>query len=368
MNSDTFNPKGGLENFGNNCYLNTILQCLRYSKSMYSMFEDNEEDRNLLMKIKEIEQDNKNPQKELQLRIDRLYVYFNLKKLLYLLYNNDSSQSPQGFIQACLKLSKHSGCQYLFREQNDISELVVFLLDAIHEAKLHKRPMNISIEEKDIKGKEQLLKYNSFTEYKKIYENSYSWLIKEFYFMVMNNVNCVKCDNKLFNYTPHSILCLPIPDEDGSKTTIYDCMNNFFAKEIFDTDNQWKCEKCENKEDNFKLYRMMDTPNTLIISFKRYEQMADGSVNKINRNIDFPLNLDISPYKFGRDKSGCNYKLFAVGNHVGQMTFGHCFAFCRNLEKNPDVWFCYNDTNVSKLTNSDPIFSNRAYLLMYQKV
>ena len=111
---------------------------------------------------------------------------------------------------------------------------------------------------------------------------------------------------------------------------------------------------------------LIATFETLFISISSI--ILSRFVNKINRNIDFPLNLDISPYKFGRDKSGCDYKLFAVGNHVGQMTFGHCFAFCRNLEKNPDVWFCYNDTNVSKLTNSDPVFSNRAYLLMYQKV
>jgi ubiquitin C-terminal hydrolase len=365
----SFNPKGGLSNFGNNCYLNTIIQCLRYSKSIQCMYQDNDEDKKLILRIKEIEQKKQKPCKELQLRIDRLYVYFNFKKLLYELYNNNDTQSPASFINACLKLSVHSDSQYLFREQNDISELIVFLLDAMHEAKSHKVPMNINIDEKDIKNKEQRLRYDSLMVFKKRYDSSYSWLIREYFFMVMNNINCVKCDNKLYNFTPYSMLCLPIPDTiDGENTHIYDCLDHFFAKEVFDANNQWKCEKCSNKNNNYKQSRFMDTPKTLILSLKRYENLMDGSVKKINKQVDFPLDLDLSKYKLGHDKSGCNYKLFAIGNHIGQMNFGHCYAFCRNLETNPDTWFCYNDTNVSKLEDTTPIFSQRAYLLMYQKV
>ena len=50
------------------------------------------------------------------------------------------------------------------------------------------------------------------------------------------------------------------------------------------------------------------------------------------------------------------------------MNFGHCYAFCRNIEESPDDWFCYNDTTVTKIKNIDDLFTSKAYLFMYYRV
>jgi len=373
MASGDFNPRGGLENLGSNCYLNTIVQCLRYCPSIKDkLFSDNEMDTLLLKKIKELQNGDGNELKnseELQERVDKLFVYFNLRKLIHDLYQTNSSISPNNFIRACLKLSARTNEEHLFTEQSDIGECLAFVIDTIHEAKANKINMTINCDEGDIKTMEQKLRYDSLSEFKKIYESSYSWVIDKYYFMIMNNINCEKCDYRTYKYESHNMLSLPIPNEDeNGNITIYDCLDHYFGKEVFDSDNQWKCDKCDNKQNNYKQYRMMTTPPTLIISIKRYEKLMNGSIKKISKVVDFPMDLDISNYKLGKNKSDCQYKLFGIANHTGNMNFGHCYAFCRNIEESPDDWFCYNDTTVTKIKNIDDLFSSKAYLFMYYRV
>jgi ubiquitin C-terminal hydrolase len=366
---EDFNPLGGLKNFGSNCYLNTIVQCLRYSNSMRKLFSDNENDSIVLNKVRELQENNMNEIEKypkLKKKIDYYCVYFTFKKLIHDLLHNSETQTPETFVRACYKLSKHTNQEYLFQDQNDINECIIFLIDAIHEAKASKISMVSSMDDKNITTMEQKIKFDSYQTYKNTYESQYSWLVEEYYFMIMTNINCNQCKNKLFNYSPHNLLTLPIPDEDErGKTTLYDCLDHYFGKEVFDNKNQWKCEKCENKEDNYKQYRITATPPTLIITLKRYEDLGNRW-KKINKMIDFPIELDISNYKLGRNKTDCQYKLFAIGNHVGEMNFGHCYAYCRNIQKQPDTWYEYNDVRVSKMDDKN-LFTSNAYLLLYER-
>jgi len=362
MTQNTNQINSGLINFGNNCYLNTVIQCLRFCPSMTQMFKDDKNDEIILLKTEKIKE-NKEISDDDRVYIDRAKVYFNLKKLLLELIQKSGNICPKQFILACLQLSKHTGMEYLFTEQNDIQECLAFVLDSVHECKAHSVNMVINCNESELEDVVDKIKYKALNTMKKYFEKRYSWVVGKFYYPVMCMTNCSKCNYATFSYDPHNMLCLPIPD--GNSISLNDCLDHNFGDEVFGGDNCWKCDKCNNTEGNFRRYRMIDTPETLIINIKRFIPTMNG-YKKNASNIDFPKILNISPYKFGGDKTKCTYKLFAVGNHIGMMSFGHCYAFCRDL-KDENTWYCLNDTNVSKIDESQ-IYSDKAYVLFYQRI
>ena len=72
--------------------------------------------------------------------------------------------------------------------------------------------------------------------------------------------------------------------------TLIDCLDHNFGKEVFGNDSQWKCDKCGNKDMNFKQYRLFNSPNTLVICIKRFEyNMMIGDFVKNNTMIDIPV-------------------------------------------------------------------------------
>ena len=85
---------------------------------------------------------------------------------------------------------------------------MAFVIDTINEAKANKINMTINCDEGDIKTMEQKLRYDSLSEFKKIYESSYSWVIDKYYFMIMNNINCEKCDYRTYKYESHNMLSI----------------------------------------------------------------------------------------------------------------------------------------------------------------
>ncbi len=77
------------------------------------------------------------------------------------------------------------------------------------------------------------------------------------------------------------------------------------------------------------------------LSFPRFS--SDGIWhNKLQTNVDFPINnFQVSKLLVG-PKSDTTYNLFAVINHYGSFESGHYTSYCRNQNK----WYCYDDNVV----------------------
>ena len=57
------------------------------------------------------------------------------------------------------------------------------------------------------------------------------------------------------------------------------------------------------------------------------------------------------------------YDLFAVSNHIGQLSAGHYTAMTLNRGK----WYQFNDHKVLECTEKDQIVSSAAYILFYAR-
>ena len=104
----------------------------------------------------------------------------------------------------------------------------------------------------------------------------------------------------------------------------------------------------------------------------------NSNIKKINELVLFPLkDLDISGLMINSRKKMAGvtvkntrenylYDLYAVVNHIGNISSGHFTCFCIN--ENND-WLYYDDDRVFRL-NKDvekEIVTNKAYILFYKR-
>ena len=86
----------------------------------------------------------------------------------------------------------------------------------------------------------------------------------------------------------------------------------------------------------------------LIINLKRFR----GTQSKQNTLVNFPKDgLDMSEFVVSRDNPPHRpvYDLFAVSNHIGQLSAGHYTAMTLNRGK----WYQFNDHKVLECTEKD---------------
>ena len=154
----------GIYNTGNDCFINSTLQCLAVSPFILSFINYYEaQDIKLIEVIKKYNIAS-NKSNELKIECEKLvknktilniskeeveilnyisknnyvlYIYLSFKKIINNL--NDNKIKPlcnSNFVSINKEMSEHFGFNYLFEgDQNDPHELIVYLLDKLHDAK-----------------------------------------------------------------------------------------------------------------------------------------------------------------------------------------------------------------------------------------
>ena len=372
----------GIINRGSTCYINSVLQCLRFTPAILEKIFDSKEhslDIKNLELINNCDDDDIEDNEEFKKnyidikRIKNLNVYFHYKQFLMQLIKSTTIIDAGKLIEACknhiIQMDINLGDD-IFMGQNDAQEFLLYFLTTIHEAKglPKKLPLKYASIEACGSSIEKKILYQAQKDMITNYSKSYSWVINSFYYQIMAIIKCNKCSyfsTKIDNEN-HIIITIP---QNVSNYNIYDCLDNYFGKEIFDENNYWKCEKCKNEKGNYKQYRMMDCPDTLIIYFKRFERIGyTNSFKKITSLIDFPITLNMQNYKLiGKDKN-CMYQLYGIVNQIGSRNSGHYYSFCRNIKSNTDTnWYVFNDERVTKINEAN-IVTDKAYILFYKKI
>ncbi len=390
---DEINKFCGLRNFGNTCYINAVIQCLNVTPSILKgLTDDIEHERDLEMFAiirKYLEENNDLDNDDTQEDDDqsdikkddikKFHLYLNFKKLI-IEFNKKQGEvlNPFDFIIACKNIADANPClEHLFSGmQNDAQEFYTFLLDILHESKINDTEIQTkfnSIEECGNSNSDKIY-FEAEKRFKEHYNKKHSWLIDEFFFQNICITKCSSCSYYSLNYDPSSNLIVPIPKLANSKEklTLIDSLDHHFGKEILDGKSQWKCDECNNVEQNYKQYRLFNSPNTLVISIKRFEyNPMFGNFVKNNAMIEIPETLNISNYKLFNKDTNNMYKLYAIVNHIGNMNGGHYYAYCRNniqtnIKKGCNQWLEYNDNCISQI-NGD-IITPHAYMLFYQLI
>lgn len=379
----------GLVNNGNECFINSVMQCLAVSPfiiGFLAKYKDDDEDMiNLIKKYelnklktdilpdtitKLLETNLSIPDGERHLlsRIAKkcadFYIYICFKEIINGLQTRRKPvESCSAFLSITKDISKDSGFAHLFSgEQNDPHEFLVYILDRIHTAKSSVVKIDIPIGYQ----LEKLYLKMYLEHFKKRYENDFSMFVKNFYYYMLTCVECNNCGNILYDVSPNDIMCVNLPDDWQRNTnlTLDECIADYFKVEAI----EYKCEKCGNFTNNRQDKKLLTRPKTIIIKIKRYTQMG-SSLYKVNKLIEYPNILELTKYLCSGEEG--KYELYGVINHAGIMNGGHYYSFIRDYSvvngngKFSDGWMLCNDTQVAHISEKEAMNSKNAYLLFY---
>ena len=354
----------GLDNLGNTCYFNSVLQCLRHMMPL-----------NLYLFSRKVE-----PVLE-----KNIYIHSDPKKVL----------EQQGCIALVVAyvhtLARLWGCGYIstnpsqlkfvfdslnesFRDrgQHDAHECLVSILNSLHEGL--SRKVIYTFSGQVINDFDRQIQ-QAQNDWKKQYQERHSIILDIFGGQFQTKCVCFQCNQPSYRFDPFLAIELPLPT-DISKIapvsyTLTECLTKYVEPERLSLSNYRSCEHCKRKTPGYKVQSIWTLPNVLIISLKRFNKNYNNGhyeSHKIEDFIHYPLTgLNLS--KFVSNPNTHNdhalYDLFGVICHRGNEDHGHYYAYCYNtLRQN---WYTFNDSQVTEMFNHNMIITKDAYILFYQK-
>ncbi|XP_054823685.1 ubiquitin carboxyl-terminal hydrolase 21-like [Prosopis cineraria] len=176
---------------------------------------------------------------------------------------------------------------------------------------------------------------------------------------LMSKLQCCNCGHCSDTYEPLIDFSLEIENVDSLPSALAS-----FTK-VEKIDAKFICDSCKEEVSMEKRLILDQTPSVATFHLKRFK--TDGiHVEKIDNHVDFPLELDLQPY------TNCNqsnnealkYDLYAIVVHVGfSSTSGHYFCFVRTA---PGMWYRLDDSKVNRVAEGF-VLSQEAYILLYAR-
>lgn len=323
----------GLRNLGNTCFMNSIIQCLINTKPLRDFFNDS------------------SYTKKLKTRSGVASAFADL------LEEFNSARSSSYVSPASLKRQvEKRASQFSGYSQHDSQELLLFLLDGIHEDMNHcNRSAHKYVELDKLPFLEQASE--SWRQYTL---RDFSPIVEIFVGQIVSTLTCLSCDEQSTVFESFWDLSVPL----GS--TVESCLKKFTTEETLDGADKPMCDNCKKQRKMRKVYKMWKLPEVLIIHLKRFKQ-SGRSRNKDSSRVRLDEKLNVSQFLHdkSRGNSGTTYELFAVSNHMGDTGGGHYTASCKN--EGGESWRYCNDMRVSNVSSNE-VQSSDAYVLFYQRL
>lgn len=400
----------GLNNIGNTCYMNSIIQCLtaldffrswllkdKYMKQLYQNIvdsiantrrkkENKNEDEQIVIKKSDVDTECENT------------ISYQLAALMQTMWYRNFECKPETF----KKIVDKKIPMFLGYKQHDSQEFLTMVLDTIHEETKSKVKVvfpnvpdyvqsylkvkaectdKINDESVSIEDREKYLQYlkqfrnthinsaaisDSYLFWRKYISNSHSIITDLFTGLYYSKVVCQECNNITWSFDPFTVMSIQIPEKED--TTLNEALKKFVSTELLNDDEKYFCTDCNKKVNATKKLNIWEPPNILVIHLKRFKVMNQRMMTKITSLINFPLNgLDIKDYSSDiHEINNTVYDLHAISSHSGSYYGGHYISYCRNgINEN---WYGFNDERVYHIPDDyleKEVVSRNAYILFY---
>eukprot|EP01135_Chromosphaera_perkinsii_P011922 Nk52_evm39s2531 gene=Nk52_evmTU39s2531 len=303
----------GLENYGNTCYGNSVIQALYYCRpfrihlEQYQPLKGKEYDETILSSLAE------------------LFVTIAHQK------KKCGVVGPRRFI-ACLRRENE-----LFRGNmhQDAHEFLNYLLNTIAELLQEEKKIQLKAQHenalKDLDGR------MTAQERK---EALNTWVHDIFEGTLTNETTCLTCET--VSSKDESFLDLSVDIEQNSSIT--SCLKKFSSTEVLHSEHKYFCETCCSLQEGQKRMRIKRLPNVLALHLKRFKYIEElQRYKKLSHRVVFPLELKLFNTSDDTVDQDRVYDLFAVVIHVGSgPNHGHYIS----IVKSHDYWLIFDDDNV----------------------
>ncbi|KAI0674021.1 hypothetical protein C8Q78DRAFT_1076965 [Trametes maxima] len=186
--------------------------------------------------------------------------------------------------------------------------------------------------------------------------------------VLTSETRCLTCET--VSARDESFLDLSIDIEQNSSVTA--CLRQFSASEMLCQKNKFFCDSCCDLQEAEKRMKIKKLPNVLALHLKRFKYQEDvQKYIKLTYRVAFPLQLRLFNTVDDAEDPDRLYELFAIVVHIGT---GPHHGHYVTIIKARGVWMLFDDDTVSPIKESDiPKYfgdsnSGSAYVLYYQAV
>jgi ubiquitin C-terminal hydrolase len=338
----------GLDNIGNTCYMNSVIQCLRHTTPLNNYLLTQATSKTIAKNFDE----NKGTCKA-------TIMLVNYIKVANIMWTHDRSRvSPISF-KVLLGINFDS---FANNSQHDAHELLISFLQSFHDTVA--RNVTYRITGEIITDIDSHIK-KAHDDWISYYKNKHSIILDIFSGQLRTELTCLSCEKVSFTFDPIMVIDLPIV----SDAPLNICLDAFTKSEQFSEDNLVECGHCKQRTRAYKKNTLWKLPEILIIKFNRFTYEFNGGVyssKKNNCRITYPMKgFDAIKYTSSPLITKSSYDLYAIICHMGTMNTGHYYAVCFNEVINS--WVRYDDGNVSLLTELSEAIIQHTYILMYRR-
>uniref|UniRef100_A0A8C7UGJ3 Ubiquitin carboxyl-terminal hydrolase n=1 Tax=Oncorhynchus mykiss TaxID=8022 RepID=A0A8C7UGJ3_ONCMY len=385
VNNSTLVPVKGINNLGNTCFFNAVMQNLSQTHMLNDLIQDVKEKGHKLKICPPAESNVVRSTPE----------PLTSAMFLFLHSMKESGKGPVNpktlFNQLCQKAPRFKGYQ-----QQDSQELLHYLLDSMRveetkriKAGILKSFNNPTEKTADDETKRQVKAYGK--EGVKM-----NFVDRIFVGELTNTIMCEECEHISTVKEAFIDISLPIIEERVSISF------NFLLRYLLVLPKYDNCVlfaplHTEKKSDKVytsarKQMLISSLPPVVTLHLKRFHQ-AGMNLRKVNRHVNFPLILDLAPFCSASCKNlvageRVLYSLYGIVEHSGSMRGGHYTAYVkvrspqrrteqpqrRNLAGPREAssatqgqWVYVSDTNVQTVPESR-VLNSQAYLLFYEEM
>uniref|UniRef100_A0ACD5Z3D0 Uncharacterized protein n=1 Tax=Avena sativa TaxID=4498 RepID=A0ACD5Z3D0_AVESA len=303
----------GLRNMGNTCFLNATLQCITHTVPLFKKLRCT---------------DHSTP---CSYEEDGFCSFCALKE-----HNEESIRRSGSVLMPARFKDNLSKLSSDFRpgQQEDAHEFLRCLLDNLHKCTLDPKS----------KGKP-----SSFDE-ESIVKQVFGGRLK-------SQLTCHECGHCSETFEPFLDLSLEIDQVDDLVAALESFTK---VEQIGDAEDKLTCESCNVQVCKNKRLVLDKAPDVIAFQLKRFTTL-DSSIEKIDKRVAYPSELDLEPFHSNPDNEELKYDLYGVVEHSGLPNYGHYVCAIRS---SPSSWHLMNDSHVESITETSALHQE-AYILFY---
>ncbi|EMS51605.1 Ubiquitin carboxyl-terminal hydrolase 21 [Triticum urartu] len=170
-------------------------------------------------------------------------------------------------------------------------------------------------------------------------------------------LTCRDCGHCSETFEPFLDLSLEIDQVDDLVAALESFTK---VEQVGDDENKLTCESCKVQVCKDKRLVLDKAPDVIAFQLKRFTTL-DNSIEKIDKHVAYPPELDLKPFHNNPDKEELMYDLYGVVEHSGLPNYGH---YVCTIRSSPSTWHLMNDSNVDSITETCAL-NQEAYILFY---